>query len=197
MRYTCGLAQTQSSICRSVPVYVPTALTIVEPRSHWREISSAISCPLVVMIVSILPALLPYIILSITSDVTAVVTRPYKTASTEPNTGQPQQDDHKVYRTGHNTDRQMRAQHFDRHRQEIGAAAGRSPHIQKRQCAAPCDTRKQGRQQRIAAVAGLVCKDNILKKGTPQHTDDGFSPERRVPQSGNQAEPGAHSAPAL
>ena len=68
----------------------------------------------------------------------------------------------------------MRAQHFDRHRQEIGAAAGRSPHIQKRQCAAPCDTRKQGRQQRIAAVAGLVCKDNILKKGTPQHTDDGF-----------------------
>ena len=89
MRYTCGLAQTQSSICRSVPVYVPTALTIVEPRSHWREISSAISCPLVVMIVSILPALLPYIILSITSEVTAVVTRPYKTASTEPNTGQP------------------------------------------------------------------------------------------------------------
>ena len=69
----------------------------------------------------------------------------------------------------------MRAQHFDRHRQEIGAAAGRSPHIQKRQCAAPCDTRKQGRQQRIAAVTGLVCKDNILKKGTPQHTDDGFS----------------------
>ena len=49
------------------------------------------------------------------------------------------------------------------------------PHIQKRQRAAPCDTRKQGRQQRIAAVAGLVCKDNILKKGTPQHTDDGFS----------------------
>ena len=69
----------------------------------------------------------------------------------------------------------MRAQHLDRHRQEIGAAAGRTPHIQKRQRAAPCDTRKQCRQQRIAAVAGLVCKDNILKKGTPQHTDDGFS----------------------
>ena len=69
----------------------------------------------------------------------------------------------------------MRAQHLDRHRQKIGAAAGRSPHIQKRQRAAPCDTRKQCRQQRIAAVAGLVCKDNILKKGTPQHTDDRFS----------------------
>ncbi len=88
-----------------------------------------------------------------------------------------QQDDHKVYRTGHNINRQMRAQHFDRHRQEIGVAAGRTPHIQKRQCAAPCDAREQCRQQRIAAVAGLVCKDNILKKGTPQHTDDRFPQE--------------------
>lgn len=39
--------------------------------------------------VSILLELLPYMILSMTREVPTVVMRPYSTASTEPNTGQP------------------------------------------------------------------------------------------------------------
>ncbi|OLA25108.1 MAG: hypothetical protein BHW25_05265 [Faecalibacterium sp. CAG:82-related_59_9] len=65
------------------------ALSMVEPRSYSLEISSAISCPFVVMMVSILLEELPYMTLSMTSEVMTVVTRPYRTESTVPNTGQP------------------------------------------------------------------------------------------------------------
>ena len=65
------------------------ACTMVEPRSHSRAIRSAICWPWVVMMVTILLELLPYMILSITREVTTVVTKPYRTESTVPNTGQP------------------------------------------------------------------------------------------------------------
>ena len=52
------------------------ARSMVEPRSASRAMQSAISWPLVVMMVSILLELLPYMTLSMTREVAAVVMRP-------------------------------------------------------------------------------------------------------------------------
>jgi len=86
-------------------VYVPTALTIVEPRSHWREISSAISCPLVVMIVVILSGIAAVHNFVDNQRGNRRCDKTVQNGIDRAKHRPTQQDDHKVYRTGHNTDR--------------------------------------------------------------------------------------------
>ena len=153
----------QSRICRSAPVYAPAARTSVEPRPHCAAMRPATSCPASVMIIPSLPAPTPYMILSSTTAVAAVAVRPYSTASTLPNTGQPQ--DQTVACQHHRAYRQVRPQRLDGHHQQVHAARGRAAHIEQRH---PC-TEEHARVQRCKPVARSAAAIPI-HRGTARRT---------------------------